>query len=466
MDEVTQVSPPRSEQEIETLHRRLKASSVFTILQLQPTYDLSEIHASLQSLKKEVLACIATLPESHPYRLSFPGRLNEIHDFINQPLQRFILNQAQSMGVDLSDIAARNILESKFLDERVPTLLDSEKYEEALPLAERMVSLSPEDTHSQAALYTARVFCSGSVEVQKESITGLMKIAEDAPASLDLQVYTARASLHVNRKEQAKGAVVRAEQINAKDPRVMALREQLSRKTVSPKKDAPGKATPGPRPSVVRGDKDISKAIKIGVGSLLVILLTWVLAIPMGMASTEPQYEITNAFWLIRRFLLIGAAFIFYYFIYEKNPQEMADDIGLTLPPMATPVAIVLGIFLGLASDFVPTGNTSLNVLGAFIHAAAYAIFFWGLLNHCFSRATGHGFAGVVITSLLVGLYHFSFPTIVGLEGVWMTLWIGQYMIFMGVIPGLLWDRGGQTVIPPFAYCLTINLLIVFKSAL
>ena len=37
MDEVTQVSPPRSEQEIETLHRRLRASSVFTILQIQPT---------------------------------------------------------------------------------------------------------------------------------------------------------------------------------------------------------------------------------------------------------------------------------------------------------------------------------------------------------------------------------------------------------------------------------------------
>ena len=67
---------------------------------------------------------------------------------------------------------------------------------------------------------------------------------------------------------------------------------------------------------------------------------------------------------------------------------------------------------------------------------------------------------------MLVGLYHFSYPTIYALEGVWMMLWIAQYTVFMGLVPGLLWDRGGQTVIPPFAYCLTINLLIIFKSVI
>ena len=213
-------------------------------------------------------------------------------------------------------------------------------------------------------------------------------------------------------------------------------------------------------------DADTAKAIKIAAGSLVVVLLTWVLAIPLGMAYQEPQYEITNAFWLIRRLLIAAVAVVLYYFVYQKNPRDMIEDLGVTVPPMATPVAVVLGVVLGLASDFAPTGNTSLNVLGAFLHSAAYTIFFWGLLNHCFAKALGHGFGGIMVTSLVVGLYHFSFPTIIALEGVWLTLWIGQYMVFMGIVQVLLWDRGGQTIVPPFLYCLAINLVIIFANAI
>ena len=125
--------------------------------------------------------------------------------FINQPLQRFIFTQASSMGVDLSDVAARNILESKFLEERVPNLLDSGKYEEALPLAERYAELAPDDPHAQAALYTAKVFYGGSVEVQ-ESITAPDDGRGGNPCRLGLTTLYSVLPMHLNRREKAKGA--------------------------------------------------------------------------------------------------------------------------------------------------------------------------------------------------------------------------------------------------------------------
>ena len=42
------------------------------------------------------------------------------------------------------------------------------------------------------------------------------------------------------------------------------------------------------------------------------------------MAAQEPQYEISHAFWLIRRLILIGAAFAFYFFIFEKKPNQFS----------------------------------------------------------------------------------------------------------------------------------------------
>ena len=121
-------------------------------------------------------------------------------------------------------------------------------------------------------------------------------------------------------------------------------------------------------------------------------------------------------------------------------------------------MAIVMGVLLGLASEFVPTGSPALNVFGAFFHSAAYTVFFWGLLNYCFVQATGHSLGGVLVTSLLVGIYHLTFPTIVGLDLVWIFLWIGQYILLMGIVPGVLWYRGGETIVPPFLYCLTQSI--------
>ena len=458
-------SPSWDQAAVEQLHQKLKAPSVFTILGIEQTYDKYAIHEALKKLKKEVSDVIRVLPDSHPYRVAFPGRVNEIYSFIQHPLQTFILQQAESMGVDLSDTAARDILESKYLEENVPLLLKNEKYMEAFPLAKRFVELMPEDPQALATLYTAQVFCSGSIEVQKEAILSLMSQAENNINSVELQLYAASAALHLNKREQAKGCIVRAENIAKNDPRVAAMRERISQKP----KAEPTKA----KQKTKRSNKKLSQvevtdttAIKMVVATFIVILITWFLALPMGMASQEPQYEISHAFWLIRRLILIGAAFTFYFFVFEKKPTNLLEDVGTSTPPLATPVAIALGIVLGLTSEFVPTGSTSLNVLGAFFHSAAYSLFFWGLLNYCFVQATGHSLGGVLVTSLLVGIYHLTFPTIVGLDLVWIFLWIGQYILLMGILPGVLWYRGGETIVPPFAYCLTINLVIIFKGAI
>ena len=101
---------------IEQLHQKLKAPSIFTILGIEQTYDKYTIHEALKKLKAEVSEAIGVLPDSHPYRIAFPGRVNEIYSFIQHPLQTFILQQAESMGVDLADTAARDILESKYLE--------------------------------------------------------------------------------------------------------------------------------------------------------------------------------------------------------------------------------------------------------------------------------------------------------------------------------------------------------------
>ena len=162
--------------------------------------------------------------------------MNEIYNFVQHPLQTFILQQAESMEVDLSDTAARDILESKYLEENVPELIKSEKYSEALPLAKRLSELMPEDPLALAALHTAQVFCSGSIEVQKEAISSLMNQAEHNANSVVLQLYAASASLHLNRIEQAKGCVVRAENVAKNDPNVVAMREKLTKKpAVEPK---------------------------------------------------------------------------------------------------------------------------------------------------------------------------------------------------------------------------------------
>ena len=179
------------------------------------------------------------------------------------------------------------------------------------------------------------------------------------------------------------------------------------------------------------------------------------------MGNVEFHYLVDDAFWWIRRGLLLVLGVLGVLFVSRQRDVKILG---------ARPVWIAVGIPYGVMVGFLSAGPPTPTPLGPLLgmtafHVVAEQAFFFVFLGRALIKEMEEPLNGVGVTALIFGLYHLTFFATLALPGPQMIQGVLMVGAFAGGAYGmLLWRSGG--ILAPLLCHLAVNVTFMVRSVL